>query len=99
MQTPTVIIPLDHTTVPVTLVILEMEKRVQVNEDHVYCQLNFIADSVLYYCYYYYYYYCYITYLSNYIKCLHTRMELNRSSARKVIFDFLFLSNSKILLP
>ena len=48
MQTPIVIIPLDHTTVPVTLVILEMGKRVQVNEDHVYCQLNFVAGSLLY---------------------------------------------------
>ena len=48
MQTPIVIIPLDHTTVPVTLVIQEMGKCVQVNEDHVYGQLNFIADSLLY---------------------------------------------------
>ena len=48
MPAPIVIIPLDHTTVPVTLVIQEMGKRVQVNEDHVYCQLNFIADSLLY---------------------------------------------------
>ena len=88
---PIVITQLDHTTVPVTLVILEMGIRVQVNEDHVYCQWNFIADTLLKRLLLH-------NQLSTYTKCLQKRKKLNRSVTWKVIFDFLFPSNSNILL-